>query len=311
MSKKKNPETEASTEGVASSESRLVVGSPEPGLSFEAPVLEDPPIAAVGDQLEVGAPLVTSVANATGIVADSARAAASSFGEAIVAGRVGDAFALLTETEQKRIGSAQKFEEILSRESPWLSSVVTTLKSEPESEPEIADGAFANLVALRVTQTPSIDEIRGVVAPSAIVKLPTREDLGGWKVSWERRTVSQEFAALESRLSSDVLAWANTRQQNCTTTEPSGESRAGEYAGGLLGAVWLADELCTVRGAATIATVGDIYNLDDPQSLLDAYGSGSYQWARVITMRAPHAMHVIAAPLNDRWIVVGIAPTSS
>ncbi len=218
-----------------------------------------------------------------------------------MAGRVADAFALLPDIEQERLGSATRFADVLSRDPAWLSAAVDPAGSE--------EGA---VIALLINQTPMVDEIRGVVGPSAVVKLPAREDESGWKVSWERRTITQRYAAPEERLSDDVIAWATARQKSCGASGPTPrETPAAEYAGGLLGAVWLADALCTTPGAVTAASIGDIYTLDDPQALLDAYGSGAYQWARVVTLAAPHAMHVIAAPLDDRWIVVGIAPVPS
>ena len=330
-------------------DSRLVLGSPEPGLSFKAPVL-----LAAGNGLPAAA--ASSATDSTVSVrsegnpsplsdaptAQSATIAAKRFADAIVAGRTADAFQLLPSLEQQRVGSSAKFAEVLSQDASWLSSAIDRAQTEGE------------VVALRVTQTPMIDEIHGVIAPSSIVKLPAYKEASGWKVSWERRNISQQFAAPQSRLETDVLRWAASRQKLCalsensstakpvnmkTASDNSGSNKTasdmsgsyqpigsetggdnagdnpslsvspeGEYAGGLLGAVWLADELCTVPGATTASTTGDIYSLDDPQPLLDAYGGGSYQWARVVTFGAPHAMHVIAAPLDQRWVVVGIAP---
>ncbi len=286
--------------------SRLVLGSPEPGLVFEAP-------AKRSGELQNVSPLTLSVPSET-TIAQTATAAAELFGDAIVEGRTSDAFELLPDLEQRRVGSAKKFEEILSRESTWLSSTVDPAQT------------AGGVVALLITQTPTIDEIRGVIAPASVVKIPAIKEAIGWRVSWEKRTVSQQFGASPDRLETAVLRWATNRQNQCpkknrsSATTQSFESGndpslqpvpEGEYAGGLLGAVWLAEELCTVPGAVTISMTGDIYNLDDPQPLLDAYGGGAYQWARVVTLAAPHAMHVIAAPLGDQWVVVGISPVSS
>ncbi len=219
----------------------------------------------------------------------------------MVTGRIADAFTLLPDIEQERIGSATRFADILRRDPAWLSAAV---------DPKASDDR--NVPALRVDQAPTIDEIRGVVGPSAVVKLPARKDASGWKVSWERRTTTQSYAAPENRLPGDVVSWATDRQKSCSPEGRSGtKTAAGEYAGGLLGAVWLADSLCTTPGVVSVASVGDIYTLDDPQALLDAYGSGAYQWARVVTLAAPHQMHVITAPLGDRWVVVGLAPVPS
>ena len=275
--------------------SRLVVGSPEPGLSFTVSPTPSPVAAtAAGPSLTARAPRSEITA------ARSANEAVAAFGTAIVEGRIADAFALLPENEQDRLGSATRFADLLNREPSWSASALDAANSE------------GDVVALRVTQTPSIDEIRGVVGPAAVIRLPARKDASGWKVSWERRAVNQVFAAPDERVVDDVLAWASARQQQCDTVpSPSAGARAGEHSGGLLGALWLADELCAKPGAVTSTEVGDIYNLDDPQALLDAFGSDAYRWARVVTLASPHAMQVIAAPLADRWIVVGIAPVRS
>ncbi len=278
-------------------QSRLVLGSPEPGLSFTVP---SEVTAATAKQPPAG-PSSGGPNRTSSVGAASPTAAAEEFGDAVVTGRIVDAFSLLPDIEQERIGSATRFADILRREPAWLSAAVDAKASEGPDVP-----------ALRVDQAPTIDEIRGVVGPTAIVNLPARKDESGWKVSWERRTITQRYAAPEGRVSDDVVAWAAARQGSCASSGNTPRtSPVGEYGGGLLGAVGLADALCTTRGAASVASVGDIYTLDDPQALLDAYGSGAYQWARIVTLSAPHEMHVIAAPIGDRWVVVGLAPVSS
>lgn len=273
---------------------RLVLGAPEPGLSFTVP-----PAATTSSGPEsVAGPSSRQDRPAGRVRAASPTAAAAAFGDAIVAGRIGDAFALLPDIEQERFGSPTRFADIVRRDPAWSSAAIDADASD--------DG---DIPALRVSQSPTIDEIRGVVGPTAVVKLPARKDASGWKVSWERRTITQSYGAPEGRVSEDVVAWATARQRACSSRETTpAKTPAGEYAGGLLGAVWLADALCTIPGGVSVASVGDIYTLDDPQALLDAYGSGAYQWARVVTLAAPHEMHVIAAPLDDRWVVVGLAP---
>ncbi len=281
----------------ADRQSRLVLGTPEPGLAFTVPALGD----EAGDARRSGPALVAGDQPTEALAGDaqpqSGTQAVGAFGRAVVEGRTTDAFALLPNAEQTRLGSAIRFADLLSREPIWKSATV---------DPASSTDAVA---AILVTQTPAIDEIRGVVAPAAIVTLPTRKEADGWKVSWERRTTTQQFGAADSRATDDVVAWATARQQRCGATDASSAATPpGEHAGGLLGALWLADELCTTPAPVAPTEVGDIYTLDDPQALLDAYGGGAYQWARVVTLAAPHAMHVIVAPLDDRWVVVGLAP---
>lgn len=278
-------------------QSRLVLGAPEPGLAFTVPSIG----GATSANETIAGPSSRQRNPAGPVRATSPTAAAAAFGDAVVGRRIDDAFALLPDIEQERIGSSTRFADVLSRDPAWLSAAVDAEASEERDVP-----------ALRVGQAPTIDEIRGVVGPSAVVKLPARKDESGWKVSWERRTITQRYTAPEQRVSDDVVAWATGRQKACSSTGPTpSKTPAGEYAGGLLGALWLADALCTTPGEVSVASVGDIYTLDDPQALLDAYGSGAYQWARIVTLAAPHEMHVIAAPLADQWVVVGVVPVPS
>jgi CBS domain-containing protein len=268
--------------------SRFVLGDPEPGLSF---TVSEPGSTSSGPKLVV--------AEAPELRAVNAEAAAVEFGRAIVDGRIDVAYALLTANERDRLGSAARFRDALTRESPWRSIL---LDGEPNTG--AASSPTGTSVALTVTQSAGIDDIRGVVAPTATVRFPVVNEDGSWRVRWERRQLTPHYAADESRLRRDVTTWVADRQRQCGPTSP-----ASEYAGGLIGIVGLADGLCTTKGAAVVSGVGDFYSLDDPQPLLDAFGSASYDWARVVSLSAPAPMDVIAAPFGDRWLVVGVAPT--
>jgi hypothetical protein len=261
--------------------SRLVLGSPEPGLQFT--VKERP------TNTQEASPV--GPVSSTPPTASSANDAALQFGEAIVDNRTEVAFALLTTDEQARLGSVARFRDSLSREAPWQA-----VSLEPSSG--------ANAALLRVSLSPSIDEIRGVVPAAATVRLPVVNEVGAWRIRWERRQFTPTYVADERRLGDDVKAWAQARQRSCEGTRPD-----SEYSGGLVGIVGLADSLCSTKGEPVVADVGDIYRLDDPQPLLDAFGSASFDWARVVSLSAPTPMDVIAAPVGDRWLVVGVAPS--
>ena len=269
--------------------SRLVLGSSEPGLAFVVP--KQLPTAA-------GPSASNAVAKASFPSATTGPAAAKTFADALVADDVARAFSLLADDEQSRVQSVASFRDQLTRESRWTSARVETTVADSS-----ATSSGRSFVTLRVSQTPGIDEIHGVTGPSALVRLPVQETAGGWQVQWERRQVTQEFVADEGRLRTDVTQWVADRQRSCSVATPS-----SEYGGGMVGIVGLANALCTSKGPAVVASVGDIYALDDPQPLIDSFGSGSYDWARVVSLRAPAPMDVIAAPVGDRWLIVGVAP---
>jgi hypothetical protein len=275
---------------VAGRESRLVLGHPEPGLQFT--VSNEPGVTAGPSVFAEG----SGAAEPALIKVTSATDAAAQFGQAVVDGRVDDAFALLATDERGRVGSALRFRELLSEDEPWQSMEVVA--------PGTGSVGGGDVVALRVTHEPGLDEIHGLTAPSVIVQLPVIREGSSWRVRWERRRVESRYAADEARLQSDVTAWVADRQRSCGAKAPN-----SEYAGGLLGVVGLANALCRTTAPPTVAAVGDIYTLDDPQPLLDAFGSASFDWARVVSLSAPTPMDVIAAPVGDRWLVVGVAPS--
>jgi hypothetical protein len=47
------------------------------------------------------------------------------------------------------------------------------------------------------------------------------------------------------------------------------------------------------------------------QPFLAAFGSAVHDWARVVTVDAPARLHVVVAPLGERWLVIGVLPPPS
>ena len=259
---------------------RLATGTPAEGLDFQV-------VPNASNAIPPTAPSLTIAPKA------SAEAAIAALGDAIVKGDAATALGLLTAQDRERIGSPVRFQELLAQDPSWTASEVAAVDT------------AAGSVDLLVHQRPSIDEIRGVVAATATVRLTAREEDGGWRVVWRRRQVSQHYAAPEAKLTTDVAAWAQGRIR-CAS--PPGATPEGEFGGGLFGIVGLADKLCHAKQPPVVGVVGDFDSLDDPQPLIDTFGSASALWARVVTLTAPTPMKVVAAPLGDRWIVVGIAP---
>lgn len=265
--------------------SRFVLGHPQPGLNFKVAITPE------------SVPEVTTPTTILGPSNLDPTHVALVFGEAIVAGDDSRAFRLLSQSDRNQIGSPTKLAELLARDPKWIS---VSLGS---PSPEDAQG-----VRLVVKQTPMIDEIHGVVAPTATVNFATVQEGGGPRLLWRRRRITQNYTAPESRLQTDIMAWAQDRR-TCTTASGAASSR--QYGGGLVGDAGLAEALCHSKDSPVVNVQGDVYALDDPQPLLNAFGSGVYQWARVATVSAGKPMNVIAAPLGDHWIVVGVAPSGA
>jgi hypothetical protein len=195
----------------------------------------------------------------------------------------------ISEADQGRIGYSQRLTEEFNAVG-WTSFTI---------EDEVAD-----LVTVAVTQTPKISEITGVTASTAIVRVKTIAEAGGFKVMWSRRIVEQQFPTVspdqDSMVTESVRAWAVGKQQ-CESKTPN------EYSSGLVGVVGLADALCNAVGVPTVVAVGDLDALDEPEPILQAFGGSALLWARVATVSAPVRMSVVVAPLGKDWIVVGVA----
>lgn len=265
--------------------SRFVLGHPQPGLNFTVTISPE------------STPKVTSPTTVAAQPILDVNHVALAFGEALVAGDEASAFRLLSQSDQNQIGSPLKFGELLARDPRWISaSIASPSPEDPQA------------VRLVVKQTPMIDEIHGVVAPTATVSFATVQEGGGPHLLWRRRRITQNYTAPESRLQTDILAWAQDRRA-CATASGAASSR--QYRGGLVGDAGLAEELCHAKDSPVVNVQGDVYSLDDPQPLINAFGSGVYQWARVATVSAGKPMNVIAAPLGDHWIVVGVAPSGT
>jgi hypothetical protein len=46
--------------------------------------------------------------------------------------------------------------------------------------------------------------------------------------------------------------------------------------------------------------------LADPSPVLNAFGPDAAAWARVVDVRRPAPLQVVVAPVDDKWLVVGV-----
>lgn len=219
----------------------------------------------------------------------TAAEARSRFAAAIVDDDPAKAFALLTPSDRTRFISAQRFAVELANEPAWLSAVTAD------------DGT------VRVTRTPTLDPVLGLVTPTATVTLPTDDTDGVPRIAWSRRTIEARALGDEAALPATVMRWATARRA-CSTS-----ARADETDAGILGVVGLATALCGASGSLAVGGPDQLLyllDLDDPAAVLDAYGSEAATWARVVPISAPVPMNVVLAPLGDAWKVIAtVHPT--
>jgi hypothetical protein len=162
------------------------------------------------------------------------------------------------------------------------------------SEQPLADGATE--VTVDAALRSHLDEIVGLVPARASTTLTAVPEDGEWRVDLTR-TRSMPLLPPDADAAAAVGAWAQERQ----ACRPATEYRS------LVGAPALADGLCGVEGDVRTDAARPLTSLGDASPVLNAFGADAATWARVVTVEAPERLAVVVAPVDDRWLVVGIA----
>jgi hypothetical protein len=210
----------------------------------------------------------------------------ATFSRAIVAKDNAAAFELLSADDQDRFGSAERFGTELSRSPQWTAATV-----DPTG-------------AVTVSREAMLDPVFGLVPATARLNLPlvanSSQDSSP-RIAWSRRSEVRNDQASESDIEPAVKQWATARQR-CESAP------AEETVNGLVGVVGLATRLCDAEGPiiSTLASgaARDLLDLNDPASVLDAYGDDAANWARVVPLSSPVPMNVVVAPIGSTWKVI-------
>jgi hypothetical protein len=132
-----------------------------------------------------------------------------------------------------------------------------------------------------------------------------RED-GGVRLGLADTSVSPRYPARAgaATAASDWVAAA----QACGSA-----ADAYAYEGSLLGELGVREGLCGRAGSAITGEVEALDALRDPTVVLTAFSEGAADWAAVVEVTgldgvAP--LHVVLAPLGDRWVVVAVMSAS-
>jgi len=164
---------------------------------------------------------------------------------------------------------------------------------------EVTGGGDRAEVPTAMSYRSSLDPVSGLVPARARARWVAVQEDGGWAVdvlaTTQEPVLPPDAAAVEA-----VQAWA-TEQQRCGTPE--------QYTGGLRGREDLARALCGAPGAVTAGGVSRLSQLDAPP-LQNSFGAEVVSWARTVTVDGAVPLRAVVAPVDDRWLVVGVlAPT--
>jgi len=160
---------------------------------------------------------------------------------------------------------------------------------------EGSDGATATA---DVQLEPMVDEFVGVVPARARLTLPLVREEGSWHVVFADSTYEPEYPD-EAGAAQAVRTWAEARTR-CAT--------ADEWDGGLLDSPYLAEQLCGTHDDVRLGRPDTLDALADAGPYLADFGERAADWARVVPVEGPVELDAVAAPLGDRWVVIGTSP---
>lgn len=219
--------------------------------------------------------------------ADSPQAAVEAFLVAEQAGDTETSFAYLSDAVRVEYGSAASWK----ADHPDVLPPITGF--EFDGEPT-GDGDQVEVPTTTRYQS-SLDSVVGLVPASALTSWLAVQEEGGWAVD-VLATRQQAVLPAEDAAAAAVQAWAE-EQQRCGEPE--------QYSGGLIGRQDLARELCGAEGSVQAGEVGTLENFDSGP-LVSSFGAEVMQWARTVELDGPVPLRAAVAPVEDRWLVVGL-----
>lgn len=155
--------------------------------------------------------------------------------------------------------------------------------------------------ATEVRYRSSLDEVIGLVPARARVDWVAVEEDGGWLVDFDAAGVQPRYPDDDEAVDA-VDTWASTLQR-CGEPE--------QYSGALVATAdlrRLVDGLCD--SPSPVAVTGPAGALDefDASGVVSAFGTEALSWARTVKVSGPVEVAVVVAPIDDRWVVVGLLP---
>lgn len=195
-------------------------------------------------------------------------------------------YSMLTEDQRRRYSSAAAWTNAHADFFPVTAFEITEV-----------DG---DRVIAEVEYRSGLDEVVGLVPARARVEWVAVEEDGGWLVDFDAATVEPRYPD-ETDAPEAVAEWARAHQ-DCTEPE--------QYEGALVAAADLRRAVEALCDTTTRIATGEVGELDefDASAFVSAFGTDALAWARRVELRGPVELTVVVAPVDDRWLVVGLLP---
>lgn len=174
----------------------------------------------------------------------------------------------------------------------------------------VAAGESGDPPTLAVTGTvrfePSLDEVRGLVPAVADASWQVAREDGGYRVAFGASRFEPRLPDA-GQIPAEVSSWVQARQSaGCEAFTTGGSRPPGQWSGGLLGVPGKATRLCGRSGSVQLGPAGRFTDPTEATPIVAAFGPESLDWARVVSVTAPAPMRIVVAPLDDRWVIVGV-----
>lgn len=218
--------------------------------------------------------------------ADSPQAAVEAFLTAEQAGDTETSFAYLSDAVRVEYGSAAAWR----ADHPDALPPVTGF--EFDGEPT-GDGDQVEVPTTTSFES-SLDTVVGLVPASALTSWLTVQEEGGWAVDIFATRQQPVLPSDEAAIGA-VQTWAEERQR-CGEPE--------QYTG-LRGREDLAEALCGTDGSVQAGAVAALQEFD-AGPLTGSFGAEVRSWARTVELDGPVPLRAAVAPVDDRWLVIGV-----
>lgn len=231
----------------------------------------------------------TTVAISSTYVAENPEpvAAVESFLTAEIAGDFEGSFKLLSQADQEAAGGVDGWVAEHYLVVPTIRGYQLTADTAGATRAEVLAGL--NLEA-------DLDQLVGLIPGHADATWIVVEEGDEWRIAFAESRIDPVFLE-DGAAPAAVAEWVANRQSCQPDTER-------DFA--LVGFSSLADPLCGSSGSVRVSDPMPLEDAADAAPFLAAFGPEVGIWARVVEVQAPVALRVVAAPIGDQWVVIGV-----
>ena len=254
------------------------------------------PRVGLGDLADSRSPNGASVLTDSGApepggpAAPTPAAAVEQFLAAEVAGDFATSYGFLSAADRDDLGSRAE----------WTSAHGQLPRITGYTVATVASGMDRTEVATALELDAGLDEIVGLVPARADATWVAVAEDGGWRVAFAQSALTPRYPA-DFDAPAAVENWVAARR-DCR--------RGDQYRDGLLGSDDLARTLCRAEGRVAAGPVAPLDPSAEAQPFLAAFGPEVFSWARVVPVDAPDPFQVVVAPVDERWLVIGVLDSS-